>query len=185
MRLICYPQRWGGAPCTARCLPSHPLAPELLLDPLCNPRALTAGLAPRGHRVGCSEQRRTASYVTKNADLTLPNSVTSARLVWVLDSGYSPLTTPLPDEITQFLDNSTCNSGQESRGERRERIKGHTVQLVAATAQHTKLPQCQTDTDRPGGYVSLSRASLARLPGTRWSFVGSSRAMPRPFEPAR
>ena len=40
----------------------------------------------------------------------------------------------------------------------RERIKGHTVQLVAATAQHTKLPQCQTDTDRPGGYVSLSRA---------------------------
>ena len=64
--------------------------------------------------MGCSEQRRTASYVTKNADLTLPNSVTSARLVWVLDSGYSPLTTPLPDEITQFLDNSTCTSGQES-----------------------------------------------------------------------
>ena len=46
--------------------------------------------------------------------VVLPNSITSARLVWVLDSGYSPLTTPLPDEITQFLDNSTCNSGQES-----------------------------------------------------------------------
>ena len=42
--------------------------------------------------------------------------------------------------------------------ERERESLGHTVQLVAATAQHTKLPQCQADTDRPGGYVSLSRA---------------------------
>ena len=59
----------------------------------------------------------------------------------------------------------------------RERRIGRTVQLAAATARHTKLPQCQTDTDRPGGYRSLSRASL-RLPGTRGSFSRGAAGAP-------
>ena len=64
------------------------------------------------------------------------------------------------------------------RERERERI-GRTVQLAAATAQHAKLPQCQTDTDRPGG-IDPSRVQ-AQGCRARAGVLARMRQVPHPY----
>ena len=52
-------------------------------------------------------------------------------------------------------------------------------QLAAVTAQHTKLPPCQTDTGSTRG-IEIPLACKPKLPGTRGSF-SPDEAKPHPI----
>jgi hypothetical protein len=69
-----------------------------------------------------------------------------------------------------------------------ERSLGRAVQLAVAAAQHTKIPQCQTDTDRPWGSRSPTddstmctnrRTSWRTSANRRPSSVNTARAIAR------
>ena len=78
----------------------HALAPELLLDPRLNPRALTAGYEADA----VEEQLETINYSA--SPFQMPGLVTENRLVWMLSTGNSPLYARLPSVLSAMLDNS-------------------------------------------------------------------------------
>ena len=83
----------------------HVLSPEAVLDPLVNPKALSAGF----EGAVLPSQVDAASY--RIHPISVPDVVSNRKLLHVLDSGFlSPLAVPLPKCVTMALDDALKHS---------------------------------------------------------------------------
>lgn len=110
----------------------HALAPELLLNPGLNPRALSAGLAMDEEAAAASAPTTRMLLPAAQLDarqygaspVRVPSVVSDGRLVWMLDVGESPLSAVLPPELSSQLDASLERAWptEQPRGRRAAKV---------------------------------------------------------------